>query len=283
MPRRRYTEQQFRDAVADPTITTLAELCRALGIVPRGANYEVLRRYARELGLDPDLDQRLADRRPDPPRRRRRVSDEDLLAALRDPGIDGYAALCASLGMQAHSSTNRRLRMRAAAHGVVIPTSWSNGRLGAEVGDHAAAELRTVLEQASSLRQAILLLGGDPDATAYARLARSAEQHGLSLRELAAKGSGRRRRPIEDYLVQGSRVPSAKLRVRLIREGLKAHRCESCERTHWMGQPIPLELDHIDGDRFNNELTNLRLLCPNCHALTPTYRGRNIGRYRSST
>ena len=39
-----------------------------------------------------------------------------------------------------------------------------------------------------------------------------------------------------------------------------------------------LQLDHIDGDRSNNELGNLRLLCPNCHALTDTYCGRNIGR-----
>jgi hypothetical protein len=38
---------------------------------------------------------------------------------------------------------------------------------------------------------------------------------------------------------------------------------------------FPLELDHIDGDRWNSELSNLRLICPNCHAFTPTYRGRN--------
>jgi hypothetical protein len=63
-----------------------------------------------------------------------------------------------------------------------------------------------------------------------------------------------------------------------VEEGLKDHRCEACDLTRWRGRPIPLELDHIDGDRTNNELQNLRLLCPNCHALTPTYRGRNIGR-----
>ena len=54
--------------------------------------------------------------------------------------------------------------------------------------------------------------------------------------------------------------------------------CSRCNLTEWLGQLIPLELEHIDGDNSNNSLENLCLLCPNCHALTPTYRGKNIGK-----
>ena len=57
---------------------------------------------------------------------------------------------------------------------------------------------------------------------------------------------------------------------------LRGHQCENCHNSEWIGQKIPLEVHHIDGDRMNNELTNLQLLCPNCHALTDNYRGRNI-------
>lgn len=45
--------------------------------------------------------------------------------------------------------------------------------------------------------------------------------------------------------------------------------------TEWLGQPIPLELHHKDGNKNHNELSNYELLCPNCHALTDTYRGKN--------
>lgn len=57
---------------------------------------------------------------------------------------------------------------------------------------------------------------------------------------------------------------------------LRGHKCECCGLESWLNKPIPLEVHHIDGDRLNNELENLQLLCPNCHALTNNYRGKNI-------
>ena len=57
---------------------------------------------------------------------------------------------------------------------------------------------------------------------------------------------------------------------------IRGHRCEQCGETQWLQELIPLEVHHIDGDTLNNEMDNLKLLCPNCHALTKNYRGRNI-------
>ena len=50
------------------------------------------------------------------------------------------------------------------------------------------------------------------------------------------------------------------------------HKCWECNNTTWNNKPIPLELEHTDGNRLNNEITNLKMLCCNCHAQTPTWR-----------
>ena len=63
----------------------------------------------------------------------------------------------------------------------------------------------------------------------------------------------------------------------------RTHKCEECNNSKWLNKPIPLELEHIDGNSENNNLKNLKLLCPNCHALTPTYKGRNKNSNRNRT
>lgn len=63
---------------------------------------------------------------------------------------------------------------------------------------------------------------------------------------------------------------------------VRGHKCEECGIEDWSGQPVPLVLDHIDGDAGNNLPSNLRLLCRNCEGLTPTFSGRNKGRGRKS-
>lgn len=82
--------------------------------------------------------------------------------------------------------------------------------------------------------------------------------------------------PLKDILKQGSTYQSYKLKRRLFASGLKPQRCELCGWSKKSADGrIPLELDHLNGNRFDNRLENLRILCPNCHALQPTHRGLN--------
>lgn len=84
------------------------------------------------------------------------------------------------------------------------------------------------------------------------------------------------KRPLSNILIEHSTFVNANhLRERLLEEQVKEHRCESCGLTEWQGKPIPLELHHINGVRDDQRISNILLLCPNCHALTDNYRGKN--------
>lgn len=78
-------------------------------------------------------------------------------------------------------------------------------------------------------------------------------------------------RQTTEELLQNPLTQSNKLRLRLLKDGIKEHKCERCENTEWLDEPIPLELHHIDGNHYNNDLSNLQILCPNCHAKTNGY------------
>lgn len=295
---RRYTEAQFRAAVADPEVRTLADLCRALGLVPRGANYETLRAYAAELGIELGHLRVHRRRAHATPRPRRSYTDEQLLEALEH--CRNYPELCRALGLRPVSGTYRRLRRRAAELGAPVPEGWSRpGRRGPD-GDerirdqsrparprpprptieYEEAALRSAVSRARCLAEAIRLLGDVPTPVTYRRLKRGLARHDVDTSHFSttAQQGGRAREPLDRLLTTKRRTSSGTLRRRLIREGRREHVCEECGARRWRGQPIPLELDHVNGDRSDNRLENLRLLCPNCHALTPTYRGRNIGR-----
>ncbi|HEX8639011.1 MAG TPA: HNH endonuclease signature motif containing protein, partial [Pyrinomonadaceae bacterium] len=82
------------------------------------------------------------------------------------------------------------------------------------------------------------------------------------------------RKNASEFLYNGSTISSHKLKLKLLRDEIKERICEKCKNDEWMGQTIPLELHHVNGNRFDNRLANLQLLCPNCHALTDNYSGR---------
>jgi hypothetical protein len=82
--------------------------------------------------------------------------------------------------------------------------------------------------------------------------------------------------PIEELLVTDRpQTNRSHLKQRLLKEGLKQNRCERCGLTEWLGDPINMQLHHVNGNGKDNRLENIILLCANCHSQTDTYGGRN--------
>lgn len=97
-------------------------------------------------------------------------------------------------------------------------------------------------------------------------------QPGKGLNKKSKKGI-----PLEEILKgKHPQYQSFKLKNKLIKEGIKKNECEICGLNEWNEQVINCELDHIDGNSRNHLLDNLRILCPNCHSQTDTFRAKNI-------
>jgi hypothetical protein len=144
-------------------------------------------------------------------------------------------------------------------------------------------QLKSAVKTASSVRQVIAKLGLIEAGGNYVQIKKYIAEHSLDTTHFTGKGWSKGRKvkrksniPTLEILVKGSNFQSFKLKKRLFKEGLKTVACEECG---WAKRSedgrIPLELDHINGDRLDNRLINLRVLCPNCHSLKPTHRGRN--------
>jgi hypothetical protein len=147
-------------------------------------------------------------------------------------------------------------------------------------------EFIEAVKQNQSIRAVLKQLGLKPAGGNYKALQWRVKQLNLDTSHWTGQGhlKGKHnywvpKRTLEDILVKDSTYTSSYgLKNRLLEEGWLERRCYCCGGTDWLSKPIPLELEHRNGDTFDNRIENLSLLCPNCHALTPTYRGKNKGR-----
>lgn len=142
-------------------------------------------------------------------------------------------------------------------------------------------QLTDAVKVSDSWAEVIRAVGLKTHAGNYKTVQRHASRLGLDTAHFVSKSwVGTRathptRRSLKDILIENSSYNTSHLKARLLKEGLKEYVCEGCSLVEWMGVPIPLETDHVNGINTDNRLENLRLLCPNCHALTETWRGRN--------
>jgi hypothetical protein len=276
---RTWTDDDLRAAIA--TSGTWTAVCRALGLTPGGDTPARLRRRATELGLD-------IGHLP-PPRGPggRTWSDDDLVRAVAQArtlaGV--FRQLRLRVGGGAWSSMKRHIIR------LDLDTShWERDVVHVPrdpVPEWSDAEVLSAADGARSVAEVMRRLGLDSSSRRGRRqLERRLRTAGVDLSALLGQRSHlgtsvpvtrRRRRQLRELLVPGSLVGTSRLRERLIEECVLEPICSACDLASWRGGPPPLQLDHVDGDRTNNRLENLRLLCANCHAQTDTYCGRNIG------
>lgn len=154
-----------------------------------------------------------------------------------------------------------------------------------------AKDLQTAVKKSNSIRQVLLILKLVPAGGNYEQIKSAIKTLSLETSHFAGKGWAKGkiipREPVfslKEILVKNNHFQSYKLKRRLFSEKIKKPACEKCG---WAEKSpdgrIPLELDHINGDRYDNRISNLQILCPNCHSLQPTHRGRNMRRRGGET
>ncbi|WP_199780910.1 MULTISPECIES: HNH endonuclease [unclassified Streptomyces] len=147
---------------------------------------------------------------------------------------------------------------------------------------HTEEVLRDLVARSASVAEVVRRLGINPVGGNHAHISHRIAALRLDTSHFVRRPPRRPKGPRGDLLVLGDpssgRIPGERLRRELVRTGV-IDACAECGNPgEWQGQPLRLEVDHVNGSWWDNRPANLRILCPNCHAATDTYRGRNRAR-----
>jgi predicted HNH restriction endonuclease len=145
--------------------------------------------------------------------------------------------------------------------------------------------LQPIVANCRSIGQVIEKLGLTRTGGTYKYIKYHIKRHKISTKHFLGQGWNKLGQPdfnngkedIKDYFnAEVERKPN-NVKSRLLTYGLKKNICEKCGINGdkgWLNQDITIELHHIDGCRSNNQLSNLKMLCPNCHSQTDNYRNK---------
>ena len=132
--------------------------------------------------------------------------------------------------------------------------------------------------QCSNLNQMCVMLNKRTTVTNYLLLKEILMKHNVDISHFSSEPEKKKRVFLtkEEIFCKNSKLKyNHSLKEKLIKYNLKNEVCEICGNSIWNNQNIPLEVHHINGDRTDNRVENLQLLCPNCHAQTDNYCGKN--------
>lgn len=136
-------------------------------------------------------------------------------------------------------------------------------------------------QMSKSMREIALRLGLNESGGTFLTMKRRLKEWEIDTSHFLGKGARKGTQPhnavlLDDVLENRAYLRSSYLKEKLLKAGKLEYRClgENCGLVEWHGKPLVLELEHVDGNKKNNSLDNLKLLCPNCHSQTDTWRNR---------
>lgn len=136
-----------------------------------------------------------------------------------------------------------------------------------------------IIKESNNINQVCKKIGKKPTNTNYFFIKKIISKYNIDISHFSSENNicnkNIRYNDSEIYCENSPYTNSNSLKKRIIKTGLKEEKCECCGLTHWNDVPIPLELHHKNGKHNDNRIENLQLICPNCHATTENYCGRN--------
>ncbi|WP_066889069.1 HNH endonuclease signature motif containing protein [Carbonactinospora thermoautotrophica] len=267
----KYSKENLARVVASSS--NLTEVCRKLGMTASGGARMVVARKIQEHGLDTSHFKKQAkyiySRELLAEAAAASTSVSEVVRRLGIPQVGGWTT---------HISRQLKKFDIDTSH---FKVPLQKGIQAPQIVDIPTTRLREAVANSRSYADVFRYLGLPVTSTAYAQIKRVIAEHDLDTSHFFAYGAGRspsRLRP-EDILILkapgGRRTPAPLLR-RALQEIGRPYLCATCGITDWNGQPLILEVDHINGKYWDNRPDNLRFLCPNCHSQTSTYCGKKL-------
>lgn len=205
------------------------------------------------------------------------VTKEELIVAIK--GSKTKAEVLRKLGYVVHRSLYIKLDNLCAQYNIEPPNSRKKSQIGV-IRALSEEELKNIHSNCTSIEQIMSRLNLKSSSARTLLSKRLRDLGLLYTRNRPQESYGKNNSKYisaEKYLGTSKNITNSKLKIKLFEEGILDNLCSACGiGPEYNNKPLTLELHHIDGDSKNNTLSNLKILCPNCHTQTDNYRSKNI-------